>query len=335
MITDLVIENYQSVREARLRLGLLTVITGPTGSGKSAVIRALRLAAFNARGSSFIRHGARTCKVAIGDEDQNWAIGIERGRGDRYRLSHMPQSGDEPHTEVYAKLGGEAPEDILRAHGLSALNFAGQLDAPFLLGESGSQVARMLGELTNVTLVFEAAREAARRKAGTAADLKRTESEVARLNAQLAAYAELFDWLAAQERAEQRLDAAQEAARRAERLGFLLELCRRDGAVVAAAQGRVRAAGPPSLDRMEELAARSVRLRELLSALADAENDIEVFRDRVGQLARQEDAARREYRQVLIDAGKCPMCLQEVDGGTQAAAILLPVGTRVDGRADV
>lgn len=57
MLTSVEIENFQSVRRARLELGRFTVVTGATGSGKSAVLRAIRLLAFNARGTSYIMRG--------------------------------------------------------------------------------------------------------------------------------------------------------------------------------------------------------------------------------------------------------------------------------------
>jgi excinuclease UvrABC ATPase subunit len=44
----------QSIASARIPPGKLAVVTEPTGSGKSAVIRA-RLLAFNARGTDYIR----------------------------------------------------------------------------------------------------------------------------------------------------------------------------------------------------------------------------------------------------------------------------------------
>ncbi len=44
----------QSIASARIPPGKLAVVTEPTGSGKSAVIRE-RLLAFNARGTDYIR----------------------------------------------------------------------------------------------------------------------------------------------------------------------------------------------------------------------------------------------------------------------------------------
>lgn len=50
MITKIAISGYRSLRDVRIALGPLTVVTGPNGSGKSSLYRALRLLADVAQG---------------------------------------------------------------------------------------------------------------------------------------------------------------------------------------------------------------------------------------------------------------------------------------------
>ena len=50
MITKLAIAGYRSLRDVRLPLGPLNVVTGANGSGKSSLYRALRLLADIAQG---------------------------------------------------------------------------------------------------------------------------------------------------------------------------------------------------------------------------------------------------------------------------------------------
>src|SRR6202165_4051530 len=50
MISKLAISGYRSLRDVRLALGMLNVVTGPNGSGKSSLYRALRLLADIAQG---------------------------------------------------------------------------------------------------------------------------------------------------------------------------------------------------------------------------------------------------------------------------------------------
>src|SRR5215204_6351940 len=50
IISRLCISGYRSLRDVRLGIGQLTVVTGPNGSGKSSLYRALRLLADVAQG---------------------------------------------------------------------------------------------------------------------------------------------------------------------------------------------------------------------------------------------------------------------------------------------
>lgn len=322
MLTDLAIENFQSIQSLHLRLGQLTVITGPTGSGKSAVVRALRHAAFNTRGNSFIRHGTKKCTVGFGPQGEGWFIALERGqstRGDQYRVArlvnHPTQPDgylDEPEVDTYTKLGGEAPEDVLRLHGLTKLNFSAQFSRPFLLDDSGAQVARMLGELTNVVLVFEAAREAARRKSVIAADLKRSEALTKQLAEQVQQYAALPAQRAAQDRAEQHLQRAQEHDVRRGRLTQLLLKARSSEMAVEQAEAAVAAAEPPSLGRVTELTAKRDRLIDLLDQAEEADVVITIKVGWIGTYARQEQQSHRDIHNLLVQAGTCPTCGQPV-----------------------
>lgn len=318
MITDVVIEDYQAIREARLRLGRVTVITGPTGSGKSAVIRAIRLVVFNARGTSFIRHGVKKCKAAIGFEGELRAVGIERGgRGaDKYRLVTLDLSRckhtDEPVVTEFTKLAGAVPLPVSEALQLSELNFAGQFDRPYLLDASGGQVARALGELTNVTLVLDAAREATRRKQETARELKRAEAELESLKAQAATFRRLRERRAAMAEAQERLVSVTAITEQLGRMRKLAELRRQASGAVARVQSHLEALDVPSLDRVEELSKSLARLRSLGEEAA-----AELGEER-GQLLivdrhwKDEQAAHQELHDLLAGAGVCPTCGQSV-----------------------
>ena len=50
MMTTLAISGYRSLRDIRVRLSRLTIVTGANGSGKSSLYRALRLLADIAQG---------------------------------------------------------------------------------------------------------------------------------------------------------------------------------------------------------------------------------------------------------------------------------------------
>lgn len=316
MITDVEVEDYQAVRKASIRLARFTVVTGPTGSGKSAVLRAIRLVAFNARGTSYIRHGAKTARVALGSRDENWAAAIHRGgRGsDKYVLTWQegPPGPDSVNGTEFTKLEGKVPEVVAGHVSLKEINFAGQFDRPFLLSESGSQVARVLGELTNVTLVFDAAREANRRKLETARDLRAAEARLAGLKEQGRGFRGLRERLAAAERADDSLVTMGIIGERMARLESLRTEHEQVSWLRVAATSRAAQAAPPSGERMTGLLEQWGRLNRLLMDLDTAREAFTVAGEGIRHQQLEHADAEDRLHAALIDAGTCPTCGQDV-----------------------
>lgn len=171
MINSLDINNFQSLKAVHIDLGPFTVIVGDSNCGKSALVRSIQALASNVRGSSIVTHGSKMASVSATTDTAT--ITLEKGEGHgSYRLAEGVEEKE------YTKLAGEVPLDISKAleldpvkEGLS-LNFAPQHEPPFLLTTSGSTVARTLGELTKVSTVLEAVREANRRRAASSSELK-------------------------------------------------------------------------------------------------------------------------------------------------------------------
>jgi exonuclease SbcC len=86
MWASLEVVNFQSLKDVRLQLGKLTVIVGPSSSGKSALVRALRVLVQNGRGSGYVRHGSSSAAVGVQRED-GVAVSIQRGALNEYRLA--------------------------------------------------------------------------------------------------------------------------------------------------------------------------------------------------------------------------------------------------------
>src|SRR5665213_1554376 len=81
MITKIAISGYRSLRDVRLSLGPLNVITGANGSGKSSLYRALRLLADVAQGriiQSLAREGGLQSTLWAGPE--TFARSVKQGR---------------------------------------------------------------------------------------------------------------------------------------------------------------------------------------------------------------------------------------------------------------
>lgn len=165
LIKDLQVKNFQSVADQKISLGLresgggLTLVVGPSSTGKSAMLRAMRLLAYNST-TVPVRAGEKKTNISI-SYDSGKSVGVERGKS----LSTYTIDKD-----VYQKAGTSVPKDVantLKFYGES--HFAFQFDPPFLLAEPGSTITRIFGEITNAHVLTEAVREGDRRKKAASA----------------------------------------------------------------------------------------------------------------------------------------------------------------------
>jgi DNA repair protein SbcC/Rad50 len=308
MIKILRITDYQSLKLADLTLGRLTVITGPTGSGKSALVRALRLLTFNASGSSYVRRGQASAKVTVVADEGKTGVSITRGKKNEYRLKASGGAVQE-----YTKLGkGGVPQDIKDALGLSDLNFASQFDRPYLLDSSGGEVARTIGSLTNLNLLLEASREAARRHKETGRFLAVSRTELEGLEKEREQYADLPARQAA-------LHGAEVAFSRAEELGYKSMAIRdRTNDVrqltyqAELAEKVLKQIAPPSLDKLNEILARRNTLRACLTEFSEANVKGQHAKARADAQELLKVDIEEKLEQVLEDAGICPTCGQAI-----------------------
>lgn len=318
MLERLEIRGYQSLGEVDIPLKRFTVITGPTSSGKSAVVRAVRMLALNARGTGYISNGRASCSVCAGDGGMAVRITRSRSRGkDSYQVAVL-QPGDDGGVPAWSvdkstKLGGQVPQGARDALRLGELNFARQFDSPYLLNVPGTELARTLGELTNVTLVLLAAGEANRRRKRLDQELKQAREHREVLLEESAA---VMSGLGARRRAVQ---AAEEALARLQRASAALQrlealTARLRAAQAAADTARAEAARrePPSLQRLEELAARLARLDALRARLRIAERDAARCRADASKAEADARAAHDGLHAALRSAGQCPTCGQAV-----------------------
>jgi predicted ATPase len=107
VLRTLAIANYRSLRELRVPLGQLTLVTGANGSGKSSVYRALRLLAETAHGGvtrSLAREGGLGSVLWAGPERITAAM----------RRGEQAVEGTRRTQPVHLRLGfaGEAPDDF-------------------------------------------------------------------------------------------------------------------------------------------------------------------------------------------------------------------------------
>lgn len=341
MLDRVVVRNFQSLRHIDVELAPLTVIVGPSSSGKSALGRALRMVASNARGTSFITHGETTCSVEV-VTDQGSVI-LRKGKEDSYVL--VP-SDPEAKQQTYLKLAGSVPPEVTDFLGIAprdAINFAGQFDRPYLLDDTGNEVARTLGDLTNVTMVLEASREARRRSLASGSTLKTRRSDLDDAEGRIEEYRGLKEQREALGRAETAIRAASLLEVQIESLDALVDLLRTSAATVKRladlpvvpdmnrvraaqadydrlasfnrdvalierleTQASVSVAEPPSAAGARSIADRIEVLDRLVSSLRDASNKIRESDAAIEEAQAQVESLRAERDALAAEAGGDP-----------------------------
>jgi AAA15 family ATPase/GTPase len=153
------INNFQSLGEVDFDIGPLTVLTGQSDCGKSAVIRALFLLHRNSGGLELVKHGKSKLSVTQELEDGT-RVSIVKGKGvNSYFI------GD----KSFSKVGREIPEEVstlLHTQELFLdkdqsldLNFSRQFDTPFLLSDSTAIVTKAISSLSGINIIYSAIRE--------------------------------------------------------------------------------------------------------------------------------------------------------------------------------
>lgn len=212
------IQNFQSLRDISLDLSRFTVIVGPSSSGKSAFVRALRTLANNRRGLDFLTHGERVCTITATTE--RGTVVLNRSKSNDENYYELIPTGDPTAQQKFSKLGGITPPEVSTFLGIPQGNqsFAGQHDMPYLLADSASANASTLGRLTNVSVIFDAAREAKRQALDASKTVRLRSEDLAAAEATLERFEHLDEQQHALSRAEEKISAAYTAARTIERI---------------------------------------------------------------------------------------------------------------------
>lgn len=161
-IKKLQIKNFQSHKDTTLEFDEgLNIIVGPTNSGKSSILRALKKVIRDSpSGNNFVNVDAKECIISIETEKDI----IER----RIVTSSTGETKTNEYTlneDCFAKFGKEIPLEVIRTLKMPEvefdnskidLNFADQLEGPFLLSSPPSLKARVLGKLSGVDILDSA-----------------------------------------------------------------------------------------------------------------------------------------------------------------------------------
>lgn len=295
MLNQVKITDYQSIAEADLELGRFTVLVGPSSTGKSAVLRALRLVFRNASGTGYVRAGAKSTSVEVLQHDPKWSVLVERGSGKSiYTLGGNGVPAD------FVKCGTTVPDPVATQIDVGDESLSTQHDPPFLLSSTGSEVARLFGELTGADVLQRAAVHGQDDARSAKKDIEFATSKIESANESLA---QLED-----EAELERRVAAAEALERASRAAVgLRALCDKLALVQTRAEGEERPE-PPTTEEVEVLHRHYLRIRSLVDSIEKAQNRIFPAEQILAQFESSWSDSKAHLEQLYTEAKVCEHC---------------------------
>src|SRR5665213_145008 len=190
-LSKITLENFQAFEKGEFNLSPnLNILVGVSNVGKSSVARALSLVLSNQWDKSWVRFGAKYCRITITTDTGTEVVREKGDKANRYilRLPNVPE-------QLFEAFGTGVPEQIQQAlhiHEVQVdttdklnLNLAGQMDSLFLLSQTGSYRAKVLGKLSGATYLDHAIRELNKDKRQVTAEKNLKDLEIVELQAQL------------------------------------------------------------------------------------------------------------------------------------------------------
>ncbi|MCY9198068.1 AAA family ATPase [Bacillus atrophaeus] len=260
-INRIQIKGFQSHVDSDIHLGNgLNVITGPSDSGKTSVLRAVRWVAFNEpAGEAFVNSTVGEAEVVI-TIDSGHIVTKRRRKG---KTSYSIQQNEYDEGSLFEK--SEVPEEVKALLGIrketygdfeTALNFAYQLDAPFLISETASAGAKVLGKLAGTSAVDMAVKSVNKDTVAARSERSRATQDIERINGELLQF-----------------DGVDEAKERLEHAQYVLEQVEQNVAKLAKLKEQNEAYS--AAQSLLEVAARKLDTLQIVTALTDIMKDIE------------------------------------------------------------
>lgn len=222
-IEKIILVNFQSHVYSELSLSRgVNVIVGPSDSGKTAIMRALRWNMFNdPSGVEFVREGESEVSVTVRFQNH---VEVERRRS-RSKNQYILRRPDEEEL-IFEGFGKNVPKEIEEAIGIKKimlddkkslpLNFSDQLDGPFLLQETDAYKAQAIGRMVGVDLLDETMRDTLRDKKQISLRRELMEKDLEETEKTLEAFSDLDDQIILRERVEKLLNTVSELKEKTE-----------------------------------------------------------------------------------------------------------------------
>jgi DNA repair ATPase RecN len=316
VFTKLGIRDFQSIKSLDLELGQFTVFVGPSNSGKSAILRAMKSVARNVGSPAYVRHGAKQFSATL--EGEGSTVTVERGKSQStYRVL---KDGKE---DIYLKSGRTVPVEVQTALNLPLpegpdLVFSTQIDPPFLLTETGSVSAKVLGDLTGVSKLQEAVKEGNRQRLESSRLAKIRQSDFVDTSNKLKEdFGNLQSQIDSMAKVREALASLTGDAERRDLLARLRTKYLDSRTVVAQLSAQLEgSATPPALlqeiAQLEAKVRKTTELRAARQVLTDSSLSVRRLQQALADEKAVVEESKLAYQKVLDDAGVCPWCGSEV-----------------------
>jgi len=323
VISKVGIRAYRSIVKATFTLGEITVVIGPSDSGKSNLVRALRDWAFNAGGTAFATEGHQMTRVAVvvGDNKILWEKEIKkRGGASRYVIV----DGRTNEKTSFEKIGLNVPVEVTELTGIRPIvvddvsvliHFSEQGEPWFLLAPMAwtpAKVSKVIGRISGVDALILANRDLVNRRTTLNREAKTSRSEEVSIKTELEDYENLDDALARLADAEECLGRITKAKQTLQSAIVLIRIAAETSRALVtirsehdALSGVVEYADGGYLDRVEKLC-----------GVESFQGKVDHLTDRKASADSEADEARADLQTAIIaledladsEGLVCPLC---------------------------
>lgn len=346
------IRNYRSIAKADLKLGEITVIIGPSDSGKSNTIRALRDWAHNTPGAHWVTHGAQVGRivVVVGTSDKVALEKYAKEGGAAKKARYVTVSADSGEQYSFEKIGQSVPAEVVEITKIGQfevddiaiwLNFAQQAEPHFLLASppwTPGKVSKVIGKISGIDALLIGARDLRLKRTALEREIKGNEAALGERRRKLD---ELPDLTLAQkiyEKAEVLVDRVESNRSRLETASRLLKEVREAREAVAAEKEFAKRASRV-LDRVDslDLLARMDLAERAESLVTRAEQRRQQVRNLRSQREGHKGALEgcvNLLKGLIREGLVCPLCGEPQHGDCKKALVQVAKGARSRAKED-
>jgi len=288
MLTQLQIRNFRHNERLNVKLARITTFRGPTDSGKSSLIGALKWVAFNQpSGTNFIHwdHNFSAVRLTV---DKKHIIRKRSKTDNYYKLG----------THTFTAFGTGMPTSIAKTLNMSPLNFQRQHAGPFWFRETAGEVSRQLNAIVNLDLIDTTLANLGKEQRETKyqiKDIQQRIKEAKEQKAKLRYIVQLDKQLSTLEKQQEQYD---QKVKKIWQLTTLLQQAREYQIAVKRSI--------PDIEPLLELSKKYERNKDRYERLTELFGRAEECEEAIVQLDNEINKNERKLKQLL--GKKCPLC---------------------------